>query len=475
VTDNNSKRFESDSFFRQFFFVVFYRKKLVLTTIGSVFGLALLAAVFLPPTYVSSAKFAITISQQLDPLKKEPQYDIKNQMLRILLGQKELILSTQVLEQTVRQAFPKATAEEIPELIEDLKKRITVAPPKGEDFEGSNVFYVSVAAPSAARAHELAVLLTGAYLDVYASTTKSKSLYSYDFYNIQVEKLNAEMDDKGTKLRTFEIKHASRLVDILNMEGGTNKTSVEIGPKALLTEATRNRQHLVEQAQSQAKVIEILEDEAAKNTIPVIMADMEGTGKALTAYRSKVTQLQLQLAEIKTQFTSNYEPVRQVEKELAQTTTLLRDEFSAIIKAKKIEVQSLQAQIQEVDKVIRQLENNLISTAQERSAYESLKQDYLLARDAYSDARSKMEQARLAVSINQEKQDITKVEAPALPVKPAKPNRPLLAALGLFAGLFFGLAVALTLDYFDHTLRTPEEVERYLQLPCLGSVSHFSD
>ena len=201
---------------------------------------------------------------------------------------------------------------------------------------------------------------------------------------------------------------------------------------------------------------------------------MEGTGKALTAYRNKVTQIQLQISEMKTQFTSGYEPLQQLQKELQLATALLRNEFNSILKAKKIELDSLTAQINAIDAVIGQLEKTLTATAQERSTYDALKQDYVLARDAYADARSKMEQARLAASINQEKQDIAPVDAPELPLKPSKPNRPLLAVLGLFAGLFLGLALALTVDYFDHTLKTPEAVEQYLRLPCLGSVGRIS-
>jgi len=467
------EKFFPNSLLRQLAFVIFYYKRVILVTFWSVVALSLAAAVFLPPVYVSSAKFSMSLSQQLDPLKKEPQYDIKNQMVRILLGQKELILSNQVLQVAAKRIYPQASPQELAELVDKLTRRITVTPPKGEDFEGSNVYYVNVQAPSAARAHELALAVTQAYKEAYAATSKSKSLYSYDFYAEQVEGLYKEMRAKDEKLRDFEVKHAANLVDILNMEGGTNKTNVEIGPKILLTETTRNRQRLVDQTLAQRKIIEILEDEAANNTLPVVMADMEGTGKALTAYRSKVTQLQLQLTELKTQFTGNYEPLRQLEKELTLSIELLRKEFWAIVKAKRIELESLDAQVQGDDRVIKQLEDKLVLMAQERSAYENLKQDYLLAKDAYVDARSKLEQARLAVALNQGKQDLTQVEMPELPLTPSKPNRLLLVALGVCAGACLGLALALSLDYFDHTLKTPEEVERFLQLPCLASVSRL--
>lgn len=464
----------SENFLREFAFIIFYRKKTIVVTTLVIFLISILAAIFLPPTFVSSAKYTISLSQQLDPLKRDLVYDTKNQLLRVLQGQKEIVLSATVLQQTARKLFPQAAEAKIPTIAESLKKRISVTPPKGEDFEGSNVFYLNAEGKTPQQAYDLAKILSTTYLDTYAAISQSRSGYSYKFYNAQVEQLNKEMQSKSRKLREFEVKHASRLVDILSLEVGSGKTNVEIGPKALLTESLRNRQRLTEQYQAQSKIIDVLEAEAAKNTIPVVMADMEGTGKALTSYRNKVTQIQLQLGEMRTQYTGNYEPLQQLQKELQSSTVLLRNEFNAIIKAKKIELDSLTAQIKAIDTVIDQLEKTLTATARERSTYDALKQDYTLARDAYADARSKMEQARMAASINQEKQDISPVDEPELPLKPAKPNRPLLAVVGLVTGLFFGLALALTMDYFDHTLKTPEAIEQYLRLPCLGSVGRIS-
>jgi uncharacterized protein involved in exopolysaccharide biosynthesis len=474
MAENTKGMLGSENFLREFVFILFYRKKIIMTITLAIFALALVAAIFLPSTYVSTTKFSIAIWQQLDPLKKEQYYDLKNLMLRALQNQKEIVQSSAVLQRTLQQVEPDIPKGDLPDAIEKLRKRITVTPPKGEDFEGSNVFNINVEARSAQKAHALATALTAAYLDAYAEIAKSKSVYSYGFFNEQVEKLYGEMDAKGRQLREFEIKHAARLADILNMEVSGGKPNIEIGPKALLTEASRNRQRLTEQYQAQLKVIEILEAEATRNAVPVVTADMEGTGKSLTAYRNKVAQLQLQMAEMKSQYTSSFEPMQQLEKELKNTIVLLRDEFNSIIKSKKIEVASLEAQIKETSAVIGQLEETLATTARERSTYETLKQDYVLARDAYADARSKMEQARMAASLNQEKQDITQVQAPEEPLDPAKPNRPLLLVLGLVAGLLLGLAVALTMDYFDHTLKTPEEVEKFLDLPCLGSVGRIS-
>ena len=43
-------------------------------------------------------------------------------------------------------------------------------------------------------------------------------------------------------------------------------------------------------------------------------------------------------------------------------------------------------------------------------------------------------------------------------------------ALGIAVGLFGGLALALAADRANHSFRTPDEIERRLDLPVLASI-----
>jgi len=60
-----------------------------------------------------------------------------------------------------------------------------------------------------------------------------------------------------------------------------------------------------------------------------------------------------------------------------------------------------------------------------------------------------------------------------VPRQPSKPNKRLNLMLGALLGLMGGLGLALLLEHLDNTLRTPEEVERYLRLPNLVVVPDF--
>jgi capsular exopolysaccharide synthesis family protein len=65
---------------------------------------------------------------------------------------------------------------------------------------------------------------------------------------------------------------------------------------------------------------------------------------------------------------------------------------------------------------------------------------------------------------------IDQATPPRYPSKPQKKKSLLLSAL---LGLIGGIGLALVVEYLDNSLKTPQEVERYLHLPNLGTVPDF--
>lgn len=65
------------------------------------------------------------------------------------------------------------------------------------------------------------------------------------------------------------------------------------------------------------------------------------------------------------------------------------------------------------------------------------------------------------------------IEPAYIPLYPEKPNKPFLMIIGVFIGTLMGLALILIMIFLDHSFRQVEEVEAYLQLPILGTVSRL--
>jgi succinoglycan biosynthesis transport protein ExoP len=62
------------------------------------------------------------------------------------------------------------------------------------------------------------------------------------------------------------------------------------------------------------------------------------------------------------------------------------------------------------------------------------------------------------------------VSRASVPLSPAAPNLPLNMALGLILALVVGFSAAFFVEYWDDSLKVPEDVERYLGLPVFASI-----
>jgi capsular exopolysaccharide synthesis family protein len=65
------------------------------------------------------------------------------------------------------------------------------------------------------------------------------------------------------------------------------------------------------------------------------------------------------------------------------------------------------------------------------------------------------------------------IEFPELPKGVHSPNIQKNMMFALIAGFFAGIALALVLEFFDRSIKSPDDVERFLQIPFLGIVPKY--
>jgi hypothetical protein len=84
----------------------------------------------------------------------------------------------------------------------------------------------------------------------------------------------------------------------------------------------------------------------------------------------------------------------------------------------------------------------------------------------------KREEARMSDMLDQTHiLNVAVAEAPAVPVLPTG-SRLIFVVLGLVLGAVMSVGLALALDYFDPSFRTPSEVLSELNIPVLAAVPH---
>ncbi|MGE5633541.1 MAG: YveK family protein [Caulobacteraceae bacterium] len=67
-------------------------------------------------------------------------------------------------------------------------------------------------------------------------------------------------------------------------------------------------------------------------------------------------------------------------------------------------------------------------------------------------------------------ENVQVVDAANVPISPVNPRPVLNVAIAFLIALMTGVGVAFLLEYLDHTIKTPQDVEKYLELPVLGVI-----
>jgi capsular exopolysaccharide synthesis family protein len=101
--------------------------------------------------------------------------------------------------------------------------------------------------------------------------------------------------------------------------------------------------------------------------------------------------------------------------------------------------------------------------------------EYIEAKNKYIQARRILESAELTITTERMKIGI---EAPTARIwekaeksdYPAKPNVPAYMALAAIVGLVIGVSLAFFIEYLDTSVKTLDDVERYLQVPVLAVI-----
>ena len=209
----------------------------------------------------------------------------------------------------------------------------------------------------------------------------------------------------------------------------------------------------------------------------------------------QLPQLQAQLLQLQARYTDDYPDVIKTKADIAEVEKKLKEVNAAASStdssekasaSEPPEIRQLRLQIHQYQGVIDQATSDQkrlqsqINVYQSRTAmspgieeqYKLLTRDNDNAQAFYKDLLAKKSSAEVGSSMEnqQEGEQMNIIASASLPESPSFPNRPLLAAGGLAAGLGLGLLLAIFLEFSDKSIRTEKDAAAVMDLPLLISV-----
>jgi len=275
--------------------------------------------------------------------------------------------------------------------------------------------------------------------------------------------LTGQIDD----LRTIVQKSQDRMVDLQKKLGisaldPTHSTIVQEITNLEKGASDATEQRVLEEARYH--ILQSLPpDRIQDGPSPVSMAGTQGLLETLRAERATASA---QLAHDQTFYGPNYPEVKKLNGQLKSIDLQIEQEEEAVVnKAKDASGIAHEAE----DKARGVLDNRLQQLYGQRDEvvnYEILSEEYESNRHMYESILARLREA--AVDAGLDSADISVVDLASLPIEPSSMSPVTMGELGLFFGLFGGLALAL--ERMDTRMRDSKQMQELLGVPAIAIV-----
>jgi uncharacterized protein involved in exopolysaccharide biosynthesis len=191
--------------------------------------------------------------------------------------------------------------------------------------------------------------------------------------------------------------------------------------------------------------------------------------------RGDLLDLEIQKEQLLQKFTPQYKEVTDLENQIQSTRSKIVREIQQIIEMEETAVHALRAEEKILSRQIEKIKNEMRNLAQNEYEYKQISRGIEDEREIYSMLLKQREEARLSLAKLEKGVKIKVISPAVVPNAPVKPKKILNIVLALFLGLLGGLGLAFFIEYFDHTINTPDDVEKYVGINALGSIPELKN
>jgi succinoglycan biosynthesis transport protein ExoP len=204
------------------------------------------------------------------------------------------------------------------------------------------------------------------------------------------------------------------------------------------------------------------------DAVPQFAADA-----GLSALNAQISLLNNEMARLKGQFREGHPEVQRVTLALDQAQKSKERQHAQIVAAIEAEYSQLQRRESELKTAIDAQKAQATSQSRKGAELEAVRKEAESSKSLYDVLLQKLNESDIAASIRSN--NVSVVERATVPSSPIRPDKKKIASVGLVLGLMLGVGLVLGRDYFDNTLKHPDEVERYLHVDLLAAVPRYGE
>ncbi|MRU15663.1 chain length-determining protein [Roseovarius sp. A21] len=447
-----------------FYWALFKRRLPVMALFVLLFsGLGLVTAFKLPETYSTSARLLFEAPQIPENMVASTVQTDAAEQLQVI--EQRLMTRANLIDIANRFDVFANMREMEPDRVTAAMRDATQIRRRG----GGRAMATMMTVEFEARSPQIAANVVNEYvtlvLEENSKFRTSRAENTLEFFQQEVNRLDDELDRQSVEIANFKSENAKALPE---------DQAYRLGRQNLLQERLDRLSREIGLAQQQRENLEksfedtrtsgTSERSAYEEELIIGKAELERLLETYTESNPRVIRLKDRIERLEAVVAARESGSGPDEEDSSSDQARL-DAALAEVDSK---INAMQDQLETTKAELEELQKNISRSAANANRLAELERDYNIIQSRYNSAVSNLNSARMSerIEATAQGQRINVIENASVPQVPSGPNRPLIAALGIFTGLGLAIGYFVLLEALNRDIRRPAELsERFNVMP----------
>ena len=331
---------------------------------------------------------------------------------------------------------------------------------KADVLEQTGLVNVSYQSPSPALAAEIVNTLVDEFYDYSIETRYEATQQASEFMSEQIAQVR---DDLGVKER--ELQKYGREKNLMVLD---DREDTVVGKFSEMNNSYTAAQ--INRVKKEAALKELRElnvdtiSNSQRLNSPTVSSQLNSYLQTKSEYQEKLKL-----------FRESYPEMQRLKARMDSQRTELQNEIKNAISATESEYRTAVQEESSLKNLMENQKQNVLSTNSNKILYNTLKIEVDNMRTLLAFLISKQNETQVSARISgQRTSNIRIVDKALVPGTPVSPNVKKNLLMALLMGMFLGLGLAFAVEFMDTSIKSPEDIEKLVNLPSLGIVPSFS-
>jgi len=342
-------------------------------------------------------------------------------------------------------------------LADKLSKRLKIDP-----IRNSRLVDISYESTDRHLASDIVNMTAKGFIEQNIAWASETSGEAKDFLTKQIEEQKKTLEESEQALQAYKERYG--IVQITPFQGDKEKENIAMQKLGGLTGRLVDEQtRRVEVEARYKEVQDLLSKGVPIESMPQVMDNY-----LIQRLKENEARLVTQMSELSQKYGKKHPKMTQLKSEIEANRQKIKSESQNVLASIKNELAIARAREANARIAVEGQKAETQKLSERSIEYSVLAREADKNRELYENLLKRLKETSVAGELGTT--NVRIVDRAEVPVTPSRPKPLQYILLSVVVGLFMGGGLAFFFEYLDNTIKTPDDIEKYVEAPCLALI-----